>query len=156
MAEETTDEEAAAAAAKAKKKKMVGLLVVAGLAYQFVLKGSPPPEELAGAEAEIVIEEGEIAPLEELVVNLADTDQVHYLRLGVAAVLNAEFALDTIEPQLAKVSDVVIDVVAAKTFVELREAGATTALKAEISEAVQAVFEEDEIVRVIFTTYVMQ
>lgn len=156
MAEEATDEEAAAAAAKAKKKKIIGLLVIAGLAYQFVLKGSPPPEELAGAEVEIELEEGEIAPLEELVVNLADTGEVHYLRLGVAAVLNAEFTLELVEPQLAKVSDVVIDVVSTKTFEELREVGATTALKAEISEAVQTVFEEDEIVRVIFTTYVMQ
>ena len=107
-------------------------------------------------EVEIVIEEGEIAPMEELVVNLADTDQVHYLRLGVAAVLNAEFTLEVMEPELPKVSDVVIDVVSTKTFAELRVIGATSSLKEEISLALQEVFEEGEIVRVIFTTFVMQ
>jgi flagellar FliL protein len=160
MADEETDEEAAAAAASAKKKKMIGLVVVAGLLYQFVLKGSPPPEEeqaaAGAAAAELVIEEGEIAPLEELVVNLADQDQLHYLRLGVAAVLSVDFVLADIEPQLVKVNDVVIDVVSRKTFADLRVAGATTALKEEISLAVQEVFPDGEVVRVIFTTFVMQ
>ena len=101
MAEETTDEEAEAAAKAAKKKKLIGLVVVAGLLYQFVLKGSPPPEDEALAEqeaAEMVPEEGEIAPLEELVVNLADQDELHYLRVGVAAVLSIDFALADVEP----------------------------------------------------------
>lgn len=159
MADEETDEEAAAAAAAAKKKKMIGLVVVAGLLYQFVLKGSPPPEEeeaAAEAAAELVVEEGEIAPLEELVVNLADQDELHYLRLGVAAVLSVDFPLADIEPELLKVNDVVIDVVSRKTFAELRVTGATTALKEEISLAVQEAFPDGEVVRVIFTTFVMQ
>lgn len=160
MAEETTDEEAAEAAAKAKKKKMIiGLVVGGGLLYNFVLKGSPPPEEetVAGAAAvEVVVEEGEIAPVEELVVNLADQDELHYLRVGVGAVLSLETALADIEPQLPKVSDIVIDVVSQKTFTELRIPGSTTALKEEISAAVAEAFPEGEIVRVIFTTYVMQ
>lgn len=160
MAEETTDEEAAEAAAKAKKKKMIiGLVVGGGLLYNFVLKGAPPPEEetVAGAAAvEVVVEEGEIAPIEELVVNLADQDELHYLRVGVGAVLSLETVLADIEPQLPKVSDIVIDVVSQKTFTELRIPGSTTALKEEISAAVAEAFPEGEIVRVIFTTYVMQ
>jgi len=158
MAEELDEEAEAAAKAKKKKKKMIiGLLLVVGLAYQFVLKKPPPPEDEAMAEeVEVVIEEGEIAPMGELVVNLADVDQIHYLRLSVAAVLNAEFTLELIEPQLPKVSDVIIDTVSAKTFAELRETGATVKLKEEISLALQDVFEEGEIVRVIFTTFVMQ
>lgn len=158
MAEETTDEEAEAAAKAAKKKKMIGLVVVAGLLYQFVLKGSPPPEEeaLAEEEVEVVLEEGEIAPLDELVVNLADQDELHYLRVGVAAVLSIDFPLADVETQLPKVNDVVIDVVSRKTFTELRQVGATTDLKAEISAAVAEAFPEGEVVRVIFTTFVMQ
>ena len=160
MAEET-DEEAAEAAAKAKKKKMIiGLVVGGGLLYNFVLKGSPPPEEEtvagAAAEVEVVVEEGEIAPIEELVVNLADQDELHYLRVGVGAVLSIDTVLADIEPQLPKVSDIVIDVVSQKTFTELRIPGSTTALKEEISAAVAEAFPEGEVVRVIFTTYVMQ
>ena len=36
--------------------------------------------------------EGEVAPIPELVVNLADEDEIHYLRLGVAAVLEEGIA----------------------------------------------------------------
>lgn len=159
MADEPSDEEVKAAAKAAKKKKIIGIVVVAGLLCNFVLKGSPPPteEELAALEAaELVIEEGEIAPLEELVVNLADQDALHYLRLGVAAVLSIDFVLADMEPQLVKVNDVVIDVVSLKTFGELREPGATIALKEEISVAVQEAFPDGEVVRVISTTFVMQ
>lgn len=155
--EELTEEEAeevARLAKKKKRKKIILLLILFGLIYQFKLKGSPPPEDMV--EAEVIIEEGEIAAVEELVVNLADVDTVHYLRVGVAAVLNAEFSLEVMQPQLPKVSDVVIDVVQQKTFDELRKPGATKALKDEISEALQEVFEEGEVVRVIFTTFVMQ
>ena len=110
--EEELDEEAAEAAAKAKKKKMIiGIVVGGALLYNFVLKGSPPPPEeetVAGAPApapvvEPEVEEGEIAPLEELVVNLADPDELHYLRVGVGAVLSAEAVLADIETQLPKV-----------------------------------------------------
>ena len=137
---------------------IIGLVVGGGLLYNFVLKGSPPPEEetVAGAAVEVVVEEGEIAPIEELVVNLADQDELHYLRVGVGAVLSLETVLADIEPQLPKVSDIVIDVVSQKTFTELRIPGSTTALKEEISVAVAEAFPEGEIVRVIFTTYVMQ
>lgn len=158
MAEEA-DEEAAAAAAKAKKKKMIGGLLIAGLAYQFVLKGSPPPEDPAAAEAaaaEALLEEGVVAPIPELVVNLADTDSVHYLRVGVGAVLQADVDPAAFETELPKVSDVVIEVASTKTFAELREPGATSKLKDEISAAVHETFEDGEVVRVIFTTFVMQ
>ena len=53
-------------------------------------------------------------------------------------------------------NDVVIDTVSTKTFDELRKEGATTALKDEISVAAQEVFPDGEVVRVIFTTFVMQ
>ncbi len=150
-----TDETDAAAQAKKKKMMLVGGLVVAGLAYQFVLKGSPP-EKAVDPDAEVVVAEGDIAPLEEMVVNLADTDDIHYVRLGVAAVLDAEAAVEDVEPQLPKVNDVVIDVVTSKTFADLRAAGSTTALKKELSAAVQEAFPDGEVVRVILTTFVMQ
>ena len=49
-----------------------------------------------------------------------------------------------------------IDVVSTKTFAELRAPGATADLKDEISEAARAAFDDERVVRVIFTTFVMQ
>lgn len=156
MADATDDD--AAAAKKKKKKMMIGGLLAAGLAYQFVLKKPPPTEEeaaaAAAAEAEIV--EGEVATIEELVVNLADQDEVHYVRVGVGVVLVEGVLIADIETQLPKVNDIVIDVLSTKTYEELRRPGATVALKDEISEAAVAAFDEETVVRVIFTTFVMQ
>lgn len=154
MADETGDD--AAAAAKKKKKMIIGALVIAGLAYQFVLKPKPPVEDSAAAAEQEVIEEGEVATIEELVVNLADRDEVHYLRVGVGVVLEAGIAVADIEPELAKINDVVIDIVSTKTFDDLRAPGATAGLKDEISEAARAAFDDERVVRIIFTNFVMQ
>lgn len=141
---------------KSKKKPMilVGLLVAGG-AYKFVL--APKPAEPAdAAEAEVEVVEGEVAPVPELVVNLADTDEVHYARIGVAAVLEEGIAIADVEAELPKISDIVIDIVSSKTFAELREEGATVKLKEEITEATREAFDEERVVRVIFTSFVMQ
>jgi len=137
---------------KGKKKLVIVVLLVGGLVYQFVLK-SPPPEDAAAAE---VVEEGEVAVIEELVVNLADRDTTHYLRVGIGVVLEAGVAVADIEPELAKINDIVIDVVSTKTFAELREVGATSELKDEISLAARAAFNDERVVRLIFTSFVMQ
>ena len=97
-----------------------------------------------------------MATIEELVVNLADRDQVHYLRVGVGVVLEAGIAVADIEPELAKINDVVIDIVSTKTFDELRAPGATADLKDEISVAARAAFDDERVVRIIFTNFVMQ
>ncbi len=154
MADDDGDE----AAGKGKKKKLViGAVVIAALAYQFVLKGSPAPQEATDSPPEdIALVEGEVAPIPELVVNLADADEIHYLRLGIAAVLEKGIAASSVEKELPKINDVVIDIVSTKTFTELRAPGATVALKQEISTAARAAFDDSTVVRVIFTTFVMQ
>lgn len=136
---------------------MIGAVVAAGAAYKFVL--APPPAEPAAAEgsAEATPEpEGEVAPIPELVVNLASTEEIHYARVGVAAVLAEGIEPAAMEGQLPKISDIVIDIVSRHTFEELREPDAVSTLKEEISEQAAEAFPEGEVVRVIFTTFVMQ
>jgi flagellar basal body-associated protein FliL len=152
------DDEEEESGKKSKKKLIIVAAVVAGLAYQFVLKGDPPvvPESVDGVPVELALVEGEVAPIPELVVNLADTDVIHYLRLGVAAVLEEGISADSVEDELPKINDVVIDIISGKTFAELRGPGATVALKEELSIAARAAFDDSTVVRVIFTTFVMQ
>ena len=156
VANKTTDDEATEDTGKkkkGKKKLVIVVLLVGGLVYQFVLKKSPPPEDAAAAE---VVEEGEVAVIEELVVNLADREETHYLRVGIGVVLEAGIAVADIEPELAKINDIVIEVVSTKTFADLREPGATSELKDEVSAAARAAFDDERVVRLIFTSFVMQ
>lgn len=156
-----TDEEAEAAAAAKKKKKrsmIIGLVVVLGAVYKFVLAPAPEevPEEMAFVDEEPEIVEGDVVPIPELVLNLADEGELRYVRLGVAVVLEEGTTKDIFEPQLAIVSDVVVDVVSAKTLAELRVPGAKEEIKAELSIKAREAFDDTTVARIIFTSFVMQ
>jgi flagellar basal body-associated protein FliL len=144
---------------KSKKKlMMIGAVLAAGAAYKFVL--APKPAEPAAADGAAMeatpAPEGEVAPIPELVVNLASSEEVHYARVGVGAVLAEGIDVSSMEGQLPKISDIVIEIVSRHTFEDLREPEAVTTLKGEISEAAAEAFPDGEVIRVIFTTFVMQ
>lgn len=144
---------------KSKKKlMMVGAVLAAAGAYKFVL--APKPAEPAAADGAAATAtpapEGDVAPIPELVVNLASEGEVHYARIGVGAVLAEGIQPSAIEGQLPKISDIVIEIVSRHSFAELREPDAVAELKAEISTRAVEAFPEGEVVRVIFTTFVMQ
>ncbi|MCB0995923.1 MAG: flagellar basal body-associated FliL family protein [Acidimicrobiales bacterium] len=139
-----------------KKKAIIAGVVLLGAAYQFVLKPSPPPEDPAAAGEEVEIEEGDVVPLPELVVNLADTEEIRYLRVGVAVVLEKGVDGGAVEPELPRISDIVIDMASEYTFEELRADGAKQALKDRLSEAARIEFDDSTVARIIFTTFVMQ
>ena len=160
MAKKKKTDEAAEEESGGGKKK---ILIVVGLvgaiaAYKFVLAPTPPPpteEELAAAEA-AEPEEGEIFPMEELVVNLADTSENRYLRVGLALVLEKGTTAVAMETESAIAVDAAIEVLSDKTFDELRAEGAKTAVRTDLSEAIRAAYDDAKVVRVLLTTFVMQ
>jgi flagellar FliL protein len=140
-----------------KKLMPVFVLLGAAAAYKFVL--APKPAEKAaegevGAAAE-TIAEGPVVTLPEQVLNLAD-DETHYLRIGVALVLEEGTNAEHMEEELPIASDVVVDVMSAKTLDELRDPEAKAAAKEELSEKVREAYHGEKVARVIFTTFVMQ
>ena len=152
MADENSSEEP-----KKSKKKMLmivgGVLLAGGVASQTVLK-SPPPEPV-DETAEVEIEEGDILPMPEMVLNLAD-NELHYARVGVALVLEKGTSADAFEPETPIAMDVIVEVLSGKTFEELRTPGSQAAVKAELSEKVRAAYDDEKVARVLFTTFVMQ
>jgi len=159
MAEETDEELEAAAAAK-KKKMIIGGVIAAGLVYRFVLSGgaAEAPEAMASVEEPVVevIVEGEIIPIPEMTLNLADLDVPRFARIGLAVVLQEGEDPVIAATKMPLVQDVVVDVVGSMTFDELREPGAKTALKEEISQLSRDAFAGELVSRVIFTSFVIQ
>jgi flagellar FliL protein len=153
-----TDEAAAAAAAKKKKMTIIAGVVLAAAAYKFVLAPSPTPEEVLPVDEGVarIIEEGEVLAVPELIINLADEDQLRYLRVGVAVILEIGVASADVEPKLPIVNDVVVDVMSGKTLAELRAPGAKAEAKVELSERVREAFDDMLVARIIFTSFVMQ
>lgn len=144
------------------KLKPILMLVAAGAAYKFVL--APKPATTAAStvivEAEKKVEEGSVVTIPELVLNLkkAEGDEKsHYLRVGTAIVL--EKGIDGklfAEEELPIASDAIVDVLTEKTMEDLEAEGAKTEVKAELTEKVKEAFEGKKVVRVLFTSFVMQ
>jgi flagellar protein FliL len=139
-------------------KKLMPVVVILGAvaAYKFVLAPKPAekPEGEVGAAAEEIVE-GPVVTLPEQVLNLAG-DENHYLRIGVALILEEGTSAEHMEEELPIASDVVVDVLSAKTPEELREPDAKAAVKEELSELVREAYHGEKVARVIFTTFVMQ
>jgi flagellar basal body-associated protein FliL len=64
--------------------------------------------------------------------------------------------MESVEEELPIASDVAVDVLSEKTYAELHRPGAKQAIKKELSVKVRQAFHEEKVVRVIFTSFVMQ
>ncbi len=141
------------------KGKMIAVGLV-GLAavYKFVLAPAPAEEatDEIDEQAERVIEEGDIFPMEELVVNLTDTDQSRYLRVGLALVLEAGTSPESMETEAPIAIDAAIDYLSAQSFADLREPGSKSEIRDELSARIRAAYGDEKVVRILLTTFVMQ
>lgn len=133
---------------------LVGLVAV----YRFVLAPAPAEEDAEGIDeqAERVIEEGDIFPMEELVVNLTDQSESRYLRVGLALVLEAGVSPDSMEAEAPIAIDAAIDYLSSQSFADLREPGSKTDVREELSARIRAAYDDEKVVRVLLTTFVMQ
>lgn len=159
MADEENEEEEAAAAAAKKKKMIIGGVLAAGAVYRFVLSGGdPPPDALAAVDepVEIAIVEGEIIQIPEMTLNLADKDELHFARIGLAVVLLEGEDVTIATTKMPLVQDVVVDVIGEMTFDELREPGSKDQLREIISEQSREAFNGETVSRILFTSFVMQ
>ena len=152
------EEEGEEGKGKGKGKFVVIGVVVAAALYKFVLAPAPAEEVFDGVDeqAERVVEECEIFPLEELVVNLTDEDESRYLRVGLALVLELGTAPDSMETEAPIAIDAAIDYLSAQSFADLREPGSKTEIRDELSARIREAYGDEKVVRVLLTTFVMQ
>jgi flagellar FliL protein len=141
---------------KGKTKMIIVAVVIALAGYKFVLAPKPAPKADATTTATATkIQEGEVIPLPDLTLNLADT-QARYLRVGLALILEKGTTAESMKNELPIASDVAVDTLSAKTFAELNAPGAKEEIKAELSEKVRKAYDDKKVARVIFTSFVMQ
>lgn len=141
-----------------KQKQIIAVVIAAALGYKFMLAPKPKATQdvAAGATgATAKIAEGEVVPLPDLTLNLAGT-QTHYLRVGIALILEKGTSAKAMEAELPIASDVAVDTLSNKTFEELQQPDAKIEIKKELSEKVREAYEDKKVARVIFTSFVMQ
>jgi flagellar FliL protein len=140
----------AAPAKKGKGKLLVMLLVVlvaAGAAYFFFLK--PAGGEAAAAEP-VVVEKGEVAPLEPIYINLA---QGHFLKLAIALQLSKDATAK--ETDGSEALDAAIEIFSGQDMDTLSDTEARAEYKAELVDRVTEAYEGD-VIDVFLTEFVMQ
>ena len=151
------EEETEEGGGKKKLPMIIGAVLVLGAAYQFVLKPAPEepaPDAMAMVEEEEIVE-GEILELPEMVINIQD-DEVQYMRVGIALVLEEGTMAADFEAESAIAKDVILDDLSARTAAELRSSAGKTAVKEEISAKIRAAYDDEKVVRILFTALVMQ
>jgi flagellar FliL protein len=141
------------------KKKIimiVGGLAAAGAVYNFVLKAPPPEEGMEDEMAEVEPVEGEIVEMDELILNIGEGEQEGYLRIGLALVLEEGLVAKDFEAELPIAKDVAIQYLSARSPEELRSTGGKNAAKDELSALLREAYGGEKVVRVLFTSLVMQ
>ena len=98
--------------------------------------------------------------LEEFVVNLADKDDLHYLK--VKMVLEVEdqgkggHSEGSVNPEEAKVRDVIISVLSKRCLGELLSETGKSTLKSDLKSALNSVLEDCKVHDIYFTSFAMQ
>ena len=148
MAKKKTDDDAKK---KSNKPKIIAAVVIALVGYKFFLAPKPTPAKAADAPPK----EGAVVALPDLTINLADAD-AKYLRVGVGLVLEAGTSAEAMKDELPKASDIAVTLLSKQTYATLHDVEKRNEVKGELSKAVRESFENKKVVRVIFTSFVMQ
>ncbi len=151
-AAEEEDEESGGG--KKKIMMIVGALLALGAVYNFVLKPAPVEEDpLAMVDPEPI--EGEIFELPEMVINLQG-DEVSYVRVGLAIVLEEGTLAADFEAEAAIAKDVILEDLSSRTAEQLRSSQGKQDIKAELSASIREAYGDEKVIRVLFTALVMQ
>ncbi|MGQ9524923.1 MAG: flagellar basal body-associated FliL family protein [Armatimonadota bacterium] len=97
-----------------------------------------------------------VVPLEEFTVNLADTNELRYLRVTMSLELADPEAKTTVEHEMHRIRDAVIAVISRHTMDELATPIGKKALKNELVSALNSALDEELIDSVFFTEFAMQ
>lgn len=160
--DDTNEDEEEEEGGGGKKKMIIGLVLVGvlGAVYQFVLKSPPPVEdgeampEMMAAEMEPV--EGEILELEEMILNIGGESSSGFLRIGLALILEEGTAASDFEAESAIAKDVAIQYLSSLTDEQLRSTEGRQEAKEELSMLLREAYDDEKVVRVLFTALVMQ
>lgn len=130
------------------------LAVLLGGGAAWMLTG---PEDPAAGEdgAAAEVEEGEILDVGTLTTNLTGNPP-RYARVGVALVLAADATASEVQPDLPLVKDAVITQVSGHVAADLQGQEGVATLRDGLTAAVDDLFDDGQVVRVVLTELLVQ
>lgn len=142
-----------------KRSKRLLLVVVAAVVaaaaagYVVSSRGAGAPAEEAPAEAAVA--EGEVLEVGTVTTNLAGSPG-RYARVGVALVLAADADPVAVQGRIALVKDAALRVIGRQEAAALQTPEGSTALRAQLTEEITAVYPEGTVLRVVLTELLVQ
>ncbi|WP_165847827.1 flagellar basal body-associated FliL family protein [Ammonifex thiophilus] len=94
--------------------------------------------------------------LDSIVVNLADSDTNHYLRVTAVLAVPADEKLAEVEAKKTELRDLMIQLLRHKTFAEVTEPGYPAKLGKELKQEINARLGGDKVKEIRFTEYLTQ
>ena len=95
-------------------------------------------------------------PLDNFVVNVADTDNRRYLKVNVVLVYTEEEMEEELEKRTAEMRNSIIDILRKKTMEDVQKENATETIRTEVAERVNSILPEGEILEVYLTDFITQ
>ncbi len=137
-----------------------GLVVVAGIAGALlvfvVLPRLNPPKEVK----KVVVSEAELGPtvpIKDMVINLADADEVHYLKIGLALEMkDKKFKAEEFAARDPQIRDLVITEFSRHTVKEVNSAVGREHIRGELLKKLNDAVGGAPLKTIYFTEYVAQ
>lgn len=133
---------------------LLGVVVIGGAAGTLIFGKLGSAKKSHEAHAEPVVQK--LIPIEEIVVNLADAREPHYLKAGIVLEVHGAKAEGDTEKLMPKIRDAVISVLSTQFYHDLLIPGHRERLKESIKTRVNAVMGDSKVVSVYFTDFAMQ
>ena len=157
MADETTETPAAAEEEKGGKKKLIMMgapvLVLAVAAYMFLGGGGGESAEAAEPPPPV---EGAVVAADPITVTMSG-DPVRYVKATFALVMDEVADRSAVEGRLPLMYDAAISVIGRYDAEDLRTPAGLDRLRADLTAAaVEDVFTEGEVIRVVLTEVIVQ
>lgn len=153
--ETLTETEAKPKGKRNPKRLAVIVLLVAALGFVGYSKFVKAPAAAEEASAETAVVEGEIIDVATLTANLSG-EELHYARVGFAAVLSADASAATVTPRIALLKDAALTEIGKSSPGDLRTVKGVDDLRNRLTARAQRIWPDGEIVRIVLTEFLVQ
>ena len=101
-------------------------------------------------------EPGHMIPLDPFVINLADTNEVKYLKITINLEADSEAVKEEATNRMPQIRDTILMLMTSKTSEDVKDVGGKLKLQDEIVSRINHYFSKGKVTAVYFTEFVMQ
>ena len=132
---------------------IIVVVIAAAAATFFLLRGGALT---AGPAAPVQLPETVIWPMEPFIVNIADTNGERYLKIALQLEVTDQSVVPELELFKPKLRDVVLDLLATKTYRELMDITGKQRIREDIASRFNALLNRGRVRTVFITDFVIQ